>query len=353
MSDTLLSIIIPIYNGERDICRIIDNIVNFNRGIFPFEIILIDDGSTDHSFKVCQRLIADYPEIKYIRKENGGIASARNVGLQNAVGEFITFSDQDDAMVAGYKKFVDRCVKDELDMLITSSYYRRSEDEKMNQRVFNDQTFNDKTQIKKIAGKLIDGDYFSDNTVPFVSTSVWNVIYRREALLNNNIRFKSFIDYEDDWIFNIETLLGSEKIAISSKGYYCWIIRNTSESHRNKYIPDLLSKRKNWMRWLSGIIDKLDVKPEKTERFFRDVLIPRNIMMCFNNACWNKEANKKEKLQEINDAVSPNGWNIKDVDLESVNKMSFSNRLLLRLLKANHTELAYFLNRNIIMNRFH
>lgn len=353
MKYTTLSIIVPILNGDKYIKELINTILKLNQSVFSFEIILVDDGSTDNTCKVCRSLIADYSEIQYIRKENGGIASARNVGLQAASGQFVTFADQDDRIITCYKEFIDRCIKDDLDMLITSPYNRHQKEERMNQRAFTDQTIANKTLIRKIAGKLIDGKYLSDETAPFISTSVWNVIYRREFLTENDIHFKSFIDYEDDWIFNIESLIHAEKVAISSKGYYCWVINNESESHQNKYIPDLLAKRKNWMNWISEIIDKLDVSPEKAEAFKTNVLIPRNIMMCFNNACWKKEADKDDKLKEIKEALGPEGWNIANVDICSVQEMSSSNKFLLNLLKNNHLYLAYWLNCNILKNRFH
>ncbi len=353
MEEKLLSIIIPYFNGEEYIERVVSDITALNRDAVDFEIILVDDGSTDNAAEFCKQLISRYREIKYIRKDNGGIASARNAGLLAASGQYVTFADQDDRIVAGYKGYIDHCIKDDLDMLITSPYNRNQKEEKMNQRVFTDQTIADKTLIRKIAGKLIDGNYLSDENAPFISTSVWNVIYRKEMLSKNDIHFKAFIDYEDDWIFNIESLIHAEKIAISSKGYYCWIINNDSESHRDKYIPDLLVKRKNWMNWISEIIDKLDVSPEKAAAFNTNVLIPRNIMMCFNNACWNEGADKDDKLKEIREALGPEGWNIANVDIRSVQEMSFSNKFLLNLLKNNHLYLAYRLNCNILKNRFH
>ena len=172
-------------------------------------------------------------------------------------------------------------------------------------------------------------------------------------LVQKDIHFKVFIDYEDDWIFNIESLIYAGKIGISSKGYYCWVIRDASESHRYKYIPDLLSKRKKWMKWMSEIVDQLGATPERIGAFKRDVLIPRNIMMCFNNACWYDGADKGVKIQEIEEAISPEGWNIADVDLRSVKEMSPSNKYLLSLLKKKKVSTAYWYNSLFFRNRFH
>ncbi len=349
----LLSIIIPLYRGEKYIEQLVDSIVFHNSDSFLYEIILVNDGSPDNTADVCRGLAQKYPNIKYVEKENGGIASARNVGLEHAEGLYITFADQDDIVIGSYKPFIEKCFAENLDMLVTSPYNKHINDEKVNKRVFSDMIIDDTTMIKKIAGKLIDGEYLSDESAPFISVSVWNVLYRKGMLQENNARFKVFIDYEDDWIFNIENLINAKKIALSSEGYYCWIIREGSESHRTKYIQDLLVKRKNWMVWISETMNNMGIEASRAESFIKDVLIPRNIMMSFNNACWNDKASETEKLQEISEALSPEGWDIASVKLGSVKEMSASNMILLRLLKQNHVKLAYYCNRSVFKNRFH
>lgn len=350
--DVRLSVIIPMFNGESYISHIVNDIFMHNANTdFVYEIILVDDGSTDATQSVCLELTEQYPHIRYFWKENGGIASARNVGLSQARGKYVTFADQDDSILQGYSKFLNQCDDEELDMIITSPYNKRGNSDTMNLRKFRDETIIDAKRIKKVAGKLIDGEYLSDDTVQFVSTSVWNVIYRREMILDNNILFKVFIDYEDDWIFNIEALLSSCKIAISAEGYYCWNIRQGSESHRKKYIDKLLNKRKSWMRWLTTVLDAMDIDEEIADKFAYSVLIPRNIMMCFNNACWKTGASKKEILTEVRNACD--AWKINEVNLQSVEKMDWKNRLLLHLLKMGYIDFAYSLNKRILRRRFH
>lgn len=353
MTKALLSIVVPLYNGGNHIRNLIKSIFTFNEDVFPFEIILVNDGSTDNTAELCQVLLKQYPDIQYVEKENGGIASARNVGLEHASGKYVTFADQDDVVIAGYKQFVDRCINENLDMLITSPFNKHIDEDKINKRQFEDLIIDNKSTIKKIAGKLIDGNYLSDKSTPFISTSVWNVLYRREILLKNDIHFKAFIDYEDDWIFNIETLIAAEKIVLTSEGYYCWMIREGSESHRSKYIPDLLTKRKRWMSWIMNVINSLGIDEETENAFVKNVLVPRNIMMCFNNACWHENAEKKERIREIEEVLLSSGWDISSFDINGVREMSSSNRFLLCLLKNKHVKLAYSLNRILMKNHFH
>src|SRR5690606_10351532 len=89
-----LSTIIPVYNAEDTLAYCLDSILNQS---YPnFEVILVDDGSTDNSSELCKVYVEKDLRIKYFRKENGGSASARNFGLSKANGEYISWIDADD-----------------------------------------------------------------------------------------------------------------------------------------------------------------------------------------------------------------------------------------------------------------
>lgn len=90
----LISIIVPIYNAESTLNRCIDSIIN--QSFDDWELLLIDDGSKDQSGKICDEYATKDSRIKVFHKENGGVSSARNLGLDNALGKWITFIDSDD-----------------------------------------------------------------------------------------------------------------------------------------------------------------------------------------------------------------------------------------------------------------
>lgn len=253
----------------------------------------------------------------------------------------------------GYKRFLEQCLKEKLDILYTSPYHIREQDKEPRKRVFEDRLIEDGTLIKKIAGKLIDGKYLSTEEAPFLSTSVWNVLYRKQMLDDHGIAFKVFIDYEDDWIFNIETLIAANRIATSSSGYYCWVIHDTSESHRRKYIANLLEKRKRWMAWMLQTVKSMGVDAARIEDFVEHVLRPRNMMMCFNNACWKPGASRQEIIAEIEEAIGAQGWDISSISVAKTDEMDRINKLLLLLLKCGYVKAAYDLNTRILKKRFH
>ena len=94
-----VSVIVPIYNGEKYIHTCLDSLAA--QTLKDIQVIMINDGSQDGSEKVCMNYVNKYPNFQYHYKENGGSASARNVGLENAEGEYIGFVDSDDSVVSG------------------------------------------------------------------------------------------------------------------------------------------------------------------------------------------------------------------------------------------------------------
>lgn len=117
MNNPKISVIVPVYNAEKYLQRCIDSILNQT---FPnFELLLIDDGSKDQSGEICDEYAKKDSRVKVFHKENGGVSSARNVGIDNAVGEYICFCDSDDWVEKTWLlSFFERMCDN--DMLITS-----------------------------------------------------------------------------------------------------------------------------------------------------------------------------------------------------------------------------------------
>ena len=116
------SVIIPIYNAERTLARCLDSLT---AAVCPdAELLLIDDGSSDSSAAICRAYLEADPRFVLIRKENGGVSSARNLGLDRAQGEYVLFVDSDDYVEPDYFARLDRLdPEDKYDYLLFS-YYR-------------------------------------------------------------------------------------------------------------------------------------------------------------------------------------------------------------------------------------
>ena len=119
--NNLISIIVPIYNVEKYLKKCIDSIIN--QTYKNLEIILVDDGSPDNCGKICDEYAKKDNRIKVIHKENGGVSSARNVGVENATGEYIGFVDSDDYIEKDmYEVLINNLKKENADISIISNY---------------------------------------------------------------------------------------------------------------------------------------------------------------------------------------------------------------------------------------
>ena len=106
-----ISIIVPIYNAETTLERCISSLVH--QSYKDIEIILVNDGSQDHSLQICERFAKEDSRIIVIDKENGGVSSARNIGISKAGGEFLMFCDSDDWVKRDYCKDMLRYYSDD------------------------------------------------------------------------------------------------------------------------------------------------------------------------------------------------------------------------------------------------
>ena len=107
--DFLISIVIPIYNAEKYLEECLNSIKN--QTYKNFEVIMVNDGSKDESETICKRFLEYDARFRYFTKENGGVSSARNLGLDNVKGDFITFIDSDDWIAENHLELLINSIK--------------------------------------------------------------------------------------------------------------------------------------------------------------------------------------------------------------------------------------------------
>ena len=119
MNNELISIIIPVYNAEKYLRQCLDSIIN--QTYTNFEVLLVNDGSTDSSGMICQEYVENDSRFRYFEKENGGASSARNLGLERSGGAYITFIDSDDWVTPEYLEVLYTTLKEnDVDISISS-----------------------------------------------------------------------------------------------------------------------------------------------------------------------------------------------------------------------------------------
>ena len=126
MSTPTISVIVPVYNAKKYLHRCIDSILS--QTFTDFELLLIDDGSKDKSGAICDEYAVKDNRVRVFHKENGGAADARNVGIANTMGEWLTFIDCDDIIECNYLESISQGFDKEVDMIVGNEnvYYNRT-----------------------------------------------------------------------------------------------------------------------------------------------------------------------------------------------------------------------------------
>ena len=299
-----LSVIIPIYNGAQYVKKLVENIETMNADMGKeIEILLINDGSTDNSSELCQQMVSKYANVNAFNKKNGGISSARNEGLKQANGEYITFCDHDDILIKGYASFIKTLKDNKCDILIANHALRDQDDDELyKSELITRNEVCDKEKINFLVRLLAGGTYcYEGNNLNQHFTnfppSVWNCIFKKEVIFKNDIHFRRFVDYEDDWIFLIDNLLGAEKVFLSRDLFYCWTVNPKSESHTHKYIPNLCSKLKPLMEYHCEVLRKADTTEDKI-CFVRSSRKRNAILSVFFNAMDQPYSKIKEEVKK-------------------------------------------------------
>ena len=223
----LISIVVPVYNAEKTIETCVNSIKN--QTYKNLEIILVDDGSKDESFKKCEKLASEDSRIKVFKKENGGASSARNFGLNQSKGEFIQFVDSDDTISEDYTE---------------SLYVPFQQDDTIDLSVAGFTIVNRDSKIEDvpISCRLLDKNKKEDNDeindlcihtkFGFLPSPI-NKLYRATKCG----RFDMSLRVAEDTVFNIEYLKNASKIFIVNNSGYFYYLNDNSLTH--KYYEDV------------------------------------------------------------------------------------------------------------------
>ena len=219
-----LSIVIPVYNVERYLPKCLDSLLIETS--VPYEIILVNDGSTDASLAVAEGYRARFPErVSVITTENMGQGNARNVGLERAKGEFLYFIDSDDYLAPGGMEGILSCLREDFDICIFDSIAVNA----------------DGKELKYMPGFRGEDRQLSLRTHPELllqQPDVWNKIIRRSLFLDSGVRFPVRVWFED--LAAIPKLYQfTDKILYVPKAYHRYLQRRDSVTSTSKAMRNL------------------------------------------------------------------------------------------------------------------
>lgn len=202
----LISVVVPVYNVEKTIVRCVESILN--QTFTNWELILVDDGSIDHSGIICDEYALKDNRVLVFHKENGGVSSARNMGLDKAIGKYITFVDSDDWIE---KEFLEKLLSNvcpDTDCIIGA--------------------MSDEDIL------ILEKDKFLYLKRMFISgfTTVWNKIFDRKFIESNNLRFEP-IRYSEDFIFFVKAICMAKQIKYIKDALYHYDRTNETSALHN------------------------------------------------------------------------------------------------------------------------
>lgn len=210
-----VSVIVPVYNVEKYLRKCLDSVLK--QTLKEIEIILINDGSTDYSGEICNEYSKKDSRIKVLHKKNEGIATARNSGLEIAIGEFIMFVDSDDWIEENMVETMYLKAK-ENNLDVVQAQYLRTDNIKSNCSI---NKFSNNI-IEELKREVISGNLY---------TYVWDKIYKRSFIISDKIKFREKYIFED-WYFFMDVITKCNNYSIINDVVYNYRIRNCSLSRK-------------------------------------------------------------------------------------------------------------------------
>lgn len=261
-----LSVVIPYYNADNWIGRMLDSLLKQDLPQDEYEIVVVDDGSKN-DLTVLLDYTRRYSNIKYIRQENAGPGAARNTGIDHANGEYIFFCDSDD-YVAEYVlgRLYDIAHDRGLDMLFFN-VPRVTE---------NDVVTNPKNNFTSVDVYSSGQEYFAQPIDKFISMGVWQFIISKSFVDNHRLRFPSDMIMNEDACFLIDAILVAKKTAKVDADVYYYVYNPMSSIH---FSGKVLQAEK-WTNNILLFISKLNSIISDEE------LIKSMPVKCLNNLKW-------------------------------------------------------------------
>lgn len=285
-----ISIIIPAYNCENYIERCIESIIS--QEYKNVEVLVVNDGSTDNTQKIIEIMSEKDKCIKIINQENAGVSTARNTGLKNATGDYISFVDADDYCCKDmFNEMVENIEQTNADIALIA--YNQIINEEVKKMLFpwnDDIKIFSKEQVRENVIPLMVAKLKGEKSTIF--GAVWRALIKRDIAVSNC--FNENITIAEDLIYLIDCMLNAKTIVSINKCLYNYI--KNSSSATNKYKPNYEETNENVRIELLKRYEKIGLLQKNSirygiSRFTTYTLTLSNIM---KNSEWNMFELRKE-----------------------------------------------------------
>lgn len=277
----MISIIVPVYNVENYLDDCIRSIVM--QTFTDWELLLIDDGSTDSSPLIAKDWKNKDERIKYFRKENGGVSTARNFGIDHARGEYIMFVDSDDICSTDILKSLFLAMTPTCDLVACEIYRFKAENEISESQICNKLSLSSLNDIYA---------HFENHGLlhpPYAK------LFRKEIIRNNNLRFDERLSLGEDMCFNLDYLqYVSTAIVISSALYF---YRDTAGSLTKNIRLDYADIQMYLLDRKFGFIESNNIQYDYSAKA-PDIIRDMFLSLCRSNGTDEKKFDSIQKLRQ-------------------------------------------------------
>ena len=295
----LVSIIIPVYNVEKYLAECIESVLR--QTYQNIEILLIADGSPDNSGKICDKYAKKDSRVRVIHKQNGGVSSARNVGLEQANGEYITFVDGDDFIAKSYIEELYKTLENANADLSFCKY------DHYNGLGFEEikEGFPTNLVVDKNDQSFIDFFCrFFTNKNNFCGSSC-RVLYKKSVL--QDLSFNENVKISEDLLFLLQAIFNAKKLVFLDKALYHYRVAQGSACH--SYKKNFLKSQAELHSGIKVIFEQIE--NQKTIKLFNTY----SALLCyylFSNEIKYREKEWKHNIQEIRDCKLYEYFNLKN-----------------------------------------
>ena len=261
----MVSIIVPIYNAENYLRRCVDSILN--QEYTDFELLLVNDGSTDASGDICEEYGDRDPRVIVIQKENTGVSDSRNRALDRARGKYLQFLDSDDWITPDATRLFVRAAEEYGCDMVISDFYRV-----VGERL------SPKGDIEE-EGVLTREEFAAhmmENPADFYYGVLWNKLYRRDIVEEHNLRMDTDINWCEDFMFNLEYIRYAKVFYALHAPIYYYVKRKGSLASQGINISKTVKMKLNVFEYYNNfykhVLEEEDYEKNRLQvyRFFID-----------------------------------------------------------------------------------
>lgn len=323
----LFSVIVPIYKIEKYLKRCIDSVLS--QTCADWELILVDDGSPDACGQICDDCAKTDPRIRVVHKENGGLVSARQAGIQLAQGQYVFNLDGDDALCPDALESAEKIIRETQADIVSFSYH-----------LFVNGTVGDVVEDLAPEGlydreqmeKFIFPKLLSDKNMEHMFYFVWGKAIRRTLILPHQLAVNPAISLGEDLSCMVPCYLSAQTVYLSRKAVYLYTIRNDSistdfKTHQITQIADVITG-------LRGL------EMEKPADF--DAQIARySCFMCFAILAAAAEGGHFSALKPLKTLIK-NSLHRQEIQKARFETVSAKSRIAISLMQAERLGLAFW-----------